>query len=142
MFGCYALEFLPLHRYRYIVRLDTIDLNAHIGVLERAAVPGSRPVIDRHVHLLLTLQPRQYAIARGSVTIGGSDDQGSLASRLKVPKQGLKYDDDPHVNDRKYREDFCGFHGTPPSVSDFVKYYSPASLNLQSVVLRQSRRYP
>ena len=59
MFGCHPLELFPVHRYRNMVRHGTIDLNAHVWILERAAVPAPRPVVRGNVHLSICFEPRQ-----------------------------------------------------------------------------------
>ncbi len=40
---------IPLVIGSAIVRRDTIDLNPHIGILDRAAVPGPRPVVRGNI---------------------------------------------------------------------------------------------
>ena len=85
-----ALVLRARDRYGSIVPFGPVDRGLHVGVPQRATVPGAGPVVRGHVGLAVGLETRHDPIMRRAVRIERRDHERRAARGLDEPDHGLE----------------------------------------------------
>ena len=109
--------------------------NPHHRFIKELPIPQSRPVVNRHVELIINMDSRHDSIVRFPV-IKGCDYQRALTLWLGVTEHRLKPHNDQHIKHSDSNQDFFNH-----IVLLFV-YASPTLRTLLTTDLHQKRCTP